>query len=259
MRKYKPLPAWMPVLLAAAVFGLGLLGCSRGPDKKQEAEKHLKIGMQYAEEKQMDQALPELKKAVELDPNSPDARFGLGQVYHALKAYSLAVAEFEHVMRLDPNFPKVHTALANLYYERGLMAWSRAVRLDRTGFWFPDTLRQLPYENKDELIGLIGEYQNTVKSDTVDAETFSKLSQAYFILAGEEYRKAVQANPADTTAQLYLGLTYSEQGYPQKAMEQYQTVKKLAPQMADLLLNVLEQKKKEKVQIEEYLNSKSKP
>jgi Tfp pilus assembly protein PilF len=259
MRRDGLFPVWMPLMLAVGVFGLSLLGCGRGPDKKQEAEKHLKIGMQYAEEKQMDQALPELKKAVELDPDYPDAHFGLGEVYHALKAYTPAVGEFEQVMRLDPNFPKVHTALANLYYERGLMAWGRAVKLDRTGFWFPDTLRKLPYESRDGLIKLIDEYQNTVKSDTVDAETFSKLSQAYFVLAGEEYQKAVLANSVDTTAQLYLGLTYSEQGYPQKAMAQYETVKKLAPQIADLLLNVLQQKEKEKAQIEEHLKTKSKP
>jgi tetratricopeptide (TPR) repeat protein len=257
MRRDGPFAAWMPLFLAIGMLGLSFLGC--GPDKKEEAKKHFKVGIQYAEEKQMDQALPELKRAVELDPNYADARFGLGEVYHALKAYSLAVKEFEEVMRLDPNFPKVHTALANLYYERGLMAWGRAVKLDRTSFWFPDTLRKLPYDNRDGLIKLIGEYQNTVKSDTVDAETFSKLSQAYFVLAGEEYQKAVRADPADTTAQLYLGLTYSEQGYPQKAMARYETVKQLAPQMGDLLRSVLEQKEKEKAQIEEYQKTRSKP
>jgi len=257
MRKDRTLPAWMPLFLAIGMLGLSLLGC--GPDKKEEARQHYKIGIQYAEEKQMDQALPELRRAVELDPGYADARFGLGQVYHALKAYSRAVGEFEEVMRLDPNFPKVHTALANLYYERGLMAWGRAVKFDRMSFWFPDTLRKLHYENRDGLVKLIEEYQNTVRSDTVDAETYSRLSQAYFILAGDEYQKAVQADPADTTAQLYLGLTYSEQGYPQKAMTQYEVVKRLSPSAAELFQGVLEQKEREKQQMEEYKRNKQKP
>jgi cytochrome c-type biogenesis protein CcmH/NrfG len=257
MRRDGPFPAWMPFCLALGILGLSLLGC--GPNKKEEARKHLKIGMQYAEEKQMDHALPELRRAVELDPANADARFGLGQVYHALKAYSRAVGEFEEVMRLDPNFPKVHTALANLYYERGLMAWGRAVKFDRMSFWFPDTLRKLPYENRDGLVKLIEEYQNTVRSDTVDAETYSKLSQAYFILAGEEYQKAVQADSTDSTAQLYLGLTYSEQGYPQKAMAQYEVVKKLSPSMAELLMAILNQKDKEREQMTEYKENKRKP
>jgi len=247
---------WMSLSLAIGILGLSFWGC--GPDKKEEARKHFKIGIQYAEERQMDGALSELKRAVELDPDYAEARFRLGGVYHELKAYSLAVKEFEEVMRLDPNYPRVHTALANLYYERGLMAWGRAVKFDRMSFWFPDTLRKLPYDNRDGLIKLIQEYQNTVKSDTVDAETFSKLSQAYFILAGEEYEKAVRANPADTTAQLYLGLTLSEQGYPQKAMVQYEVVKKLAPNVADLLTGVLEQKDREKAQMEEYKKAQQK-
>lgn len=120
----------------------------------------------------------------------------------------------------------------------------------------PDTLRQLPFEDKAELLKLIEEYQNKLNTDTVDAETFSKLSQAYFICAVEEYQKAIQANPSDTAAQFYLGLTYSEQGYPQRAMAQYEILKKLDPRAGEQLLAMLKQKEKENQELEKLKKRK---
>ncbi len=248
MNKKRDIFDWVGMILLASFV---LLSACGGVDKMEEAEKHFKLGVQYFEERQLEEALKELRQAIELNPQHAGGRYHLGGLYHLVKAYSQAIKEYEEVMRIDPDYPRIHTAFANLYYVRGLMAWGRAVKMDKITFWFPDTTRKLPFEDRDGLVELIQEYHNRVDADTADAETFSKLSQAYFILAAEEYQKAVQASAVDTTAQLYLGLTYSEQGYPDKAMTQHKILKKLDPNSAELLLTVLQQKEKEKTQIEE--------
>jgi tetratricopeptide (TPR) repeat protein len=248
MKKKRDIFGWVGMILLVCFV---LLSACGGMDKKGEAEKHFKIGVQYFEEHQLEEALKELRLAVKLNPEHADAHYNLGGLYHLVKAYSQAIKEYEEVLRIDPNYPRIHTAFANLYYVRGLMAWGRAVKMDRITFWLPDTTRKLPFEDKDGLVELIQEYHNRVDVDTADAETFSKLSQAYFVLAAEEYQKAVQASAVDTTAQLYLGLTYSEQGYPDKAMTQHEILKKLDPNSAELLITILQQKEKEKTQIEE--------
>lgn len=250
MRSPKRVLGWAGLIVVVSVLAFFLGGC-KGKDNKEQAKKHLEVGVQHFKDKELEEALREFKKAVELDPGYADAHYHLGSLYHALKAYSVAIDEFKEVQRLDPAYPRIHTSFANLYYERGLKAWGRAVNFDRISFWLPDTTRKLPYEDKDGLLELIEEYSDKVKSDTSDAETFSKLSQAYFVLAAEEYEKAVQANPSDTTAQLYLGLTYSEQGHPDKAMVQYEVLKKLFPNAAELLIGVLNQKEKEKERLDE--------
>ena len=241
--------AWAGTILLTAL--LLLSGCGGGGDKTEQAEKHFKLGVQYFEEKQMEDALRELRKAVELNPQHADARYHLGSLYHVLKAYSRAVKEYQELLRVNPDYPKVHTAFANLYYERGLMMWSRAVKLDQMAYWLPDTTRKLPFQDKAELTHLVQEYLNKVNVDSADGETYSKLSQAYFILAGDEYELAVEANPKDTTAQLYLGMTYSEQGYSQKAWARYEVIKEFDPSAAQLLNTILEQKEREKKDIEE--------
>lgn len=237
------------MMLLASLFLLS--GCGGGGgDKTEQAEEHFRLGAQYFADKQLDDALRELKKALELNPQHTHARYHLGSLYHTAKAYSLALKEYKELLRIDPNYPRVHTGFANLYYERGLMAWSRAVKRDQVAYWLPDTTRQLPFEDKTGLVALVQEYHNKIEVDSAEAETYSKLSQAYFILAGDEYEMAVKANPKDTTAQLYLGMTYSEQGYPYKAWARYEVIKEFDPSAAELLNTILKQKEREEADIE---------
>jgi Tfp pilus assembly protein PilF len=247
---------WAVTVLVISLFLLFFSGCGKKTEKTKESteqvKKRVELGVQYLKENKANEALQELSQAIQLDPDYADAHFYLGALYHALTGYSPAIKEYEEVLRINPSYPKIHTALANVYYERGLRAWGKAIKLDRVTYWFPDTLKQLPFKNRDELVGLIEEYTNKLEADTLNAETFSKLSQANFLLAAEEYQKAIQVDSLDTNAQLYLGLTYSEQGYPHKAMAQHDVLNRLDPRSGDLLLTVLRQKEKEKQDLEKY-------
>ena len=243
MKKKTRIFGWAGVVLLVSLFLFFSGGCGKKTD---QAKEHFELGVKYFEKQKAKEALQEFKQAIQLDPEYADAHFQLGALFHTLRAYDSATAEYKEVLRINPNYPRIHTALANVYYEIGLRAWGKAVKLDQLAYWEPDTLRQLPFKDRDELLGLIEGYQNKLKADTVDAETISKLSQANFLLAADEYQKAIGANSSDTTAQLYLGLTYSEQGYPAKAMAQHEILKKLDPRAGELLLTVLKQKEKEK-------------
>ncbi|MGB8657019.1 MAG: tetratricopeptide repeat protein [Candidatus Zixiibacteriota bacterium] len=231
---------WLMVVLSFSVV------CKK---KMDEAKKHFDLGVQYESQQMVPDAIAEFRKAIQISPDYTDALFQLGSLYHLTKAYSSAIEEYEKVLRINPNYPKIHTAIANVHYERGIKAWTRAVRLNQWDFWEPDTLRQLPAKNKAELVKLIEVYLEKVKADSTDAATFSNLSQACFVLAVDEYQKAVQANPLDTTAQLFLGLSYSEQGYPYKAMARSEVLKNIDPRQANVVIGTLKQKEEEK----EYL------
>jgi Tfp pilus assembly protein PilF len=243
------------VMATLAFSMLALLAGGCGGDKAEQARKHLEKGVEFFHQKQMEEALEEVQKAIQLDPEYAEAHFHLGGFYHTLKDYMTAINQYKKVLRIDPDYPQAHTALANVYYELGLTAWGKSVKLDRKSFWLPDTLRKLPYQDRTELEKLIEQYYTQVRSDTSNAETFSKISQANFILAAEEYEEAVQANASDTSAQLYLGLTYSEQGYHHKAMAQYELLKELSPNAADMLMSILKQKEREKEQMEQIKKS----
>ena len=234
-------------LLIIMLFFSFTVACGK---KAEQAKKRFDLGVQYEEQKMTEQAIQEYKQAIQLNPKFADAHYRLGTLYHHLKAYSSALDEYQKVLQIDPNFRGIHTAIADAYYVRGLLAWVRAMKLDRMTYWHADTSTQLPYRDKTELLNLIQDYQNSIKTDTSDAATFSKLSQAYYILTVDEYQKAIQANPSDTAAILYLALTYLEQGYPQKAMTEYENLQKVDPRAAAVLQKVFEQKEKEKAYYE---------
>ena len=230
-------------LLMIAILLSFTIACSK---KTEQAKKHFDLAIQYEEQKMPEQAIQEYKKAIQLNPQYAKAHLRLGALYHSLNAFSSALDEYQKVLQINPKYPGIHTVIAHVYYVRGMTAWVKAMKLDQMAYWQADTSRQLPYRDKAELLDLIKTYQNDLKSDTTNALTYSKLSQANYILAVDEYQKAITDNPADTSAILYLALTYSEQGYPQKAMTEYENLEQVDPRAAGVLKKMFAEKEKEK-------------
>jgi tetratricopeptide (TPR) repeat protein len=212
------------------------------------AEAHYELGVLYDEKEDHAGAAQELQKAININPNYADAHFRLGILYQALRGYDQTLSQFEEVLRINPNFPRIHTAMGNVYYERGVRTWGKAIKLDWS-YLLPDTLKEIAYKNKDELRKAIESYINTTEFDTTNAAAYAKLSQAYYTWAQDEYQKAIAVDPSDTIAQLQLGLTFLERGYQNKAMNQSEALKKLDPRAADLLLQEIQHKEQEEMEL----------
>lgn len=208
------------------------------------AEAHYELGILYEEKEDLRAAFQEFQEVIRINPDYAEAHLHLGTIYHRLRGYSQALTEYQEVQRIDPNFPRIHTAIGNVYYERGIRAWGRAITFNWS-YLLPDTTKEITYKSRDDLIRALEGYIDSVDLDTTNAEAFHKLSQAYFLLAQEEYEKAIAVNSADTVAQLQLGLTFSERGYQNRAMEQYEVLKTLHPRAAETLLQVILHKEKD--------------
>jgi tetratricopeptide (TPR) repeat protein len=61
---------------------------------------HLDLGAALAEQKQYQDAVEPLQRAVQLDPSRPDAHYRLGRVYRALGKTAAAEQEFKKVQEL---------------------------------------------------------------------------------------------------------------------------------------------------------------
>jgi tetratricopeptide (TPR) repeat protein len=223
------------------------------------AEAHYELGVLYQEKADQEgalreiqqaeadygNALRELQQAIKTNPDYAEAHFHLGSVYQVLGGYDQAINEFEEVLRINLNFPRIHTAIGNVYYLKGITAYKRAIRLDWWSYLRPDTLKEIPYKDKDELKKAIENYIGATQSDTNNAAAYSKLSQAYYTWAQDEYQKAIAVDSLDTNAQLFLGLTFLERGYPNKATLQYEVLKNLDPKAANMLLQITQREEQE--------------
>jgi tetratricopeptide (TPR) repeat protein len=67
----------------------------------------------------LDQVESLLKKAIALDPSSPEAHLQLGNLYSQRHLYAEAVPEYQEALRLSPNVPDAHFRLGQAYSHVG--------------------------------------------------------------------------------------------------------------------------------------------
>ena len=80
---------------------------------------------------EFDDAIQEMKKALELNPLSLHVGVDLGRAYYFARQYDLAIAEFRKVIALDPNFARAHSQLGMALVEKG--QYDEALAELRTG------------------------------------------------------------------------------------------------------------------------------
>jgi tetratricopeptide (TPR) repeat protein len=76
------------------------------PSKKQRAEQHIRVAQQYLRQQRPDLAIPELQKAVALEPQNVDARGNLGVLLFFRGDYAGAVPELRVAVKLRPGLWK---------------------------------------------------------------------------------------------------------------------------------------------------------
>jgi len=111
MRRAKVLKGFA-VLLSLCAF----LSCS---SKEKQAQKHFSKGFGYQDQGELDKAIEEYKKAIELNPNYTRAYTNLGTVYLEKKDYDRAIQQFKKVLELNYFDRKAHYNLGLAYLNKG--------------------------------------------------------------------------------------------------------------------------------------------
>ena len=101
------------------VVAAALLLAACGPSAGERGQQHLAKGTTLLQEKQYDAAVTELAKAVELTPDSIDARTKLGNAYRGLKQYDRAVESYRAAKKIDRYVPAPHVENARALVEMG--------------------------------------------------------------------------------------------------------------------------------------------
>ena len=81
------------------------------PSKKQQAEQHIRASQQYLRQQRPDLAIPELQKAVMLEPQNVDARGNLGVLLFFRGDYAGAIPELQVAVKLKPDLWKLQGLL----------------------------------------------------------------------------------------------------------------------------------------------------
>ena len=74
---------------------------------------HINLGLALMAKNQLDEAIAEFKKAIELDPKDAIAHYNLGIALQAKNHLDEAIAEYRKAIELDPNYAGPTTTSAS--------------------------------------------------------------------------------------------------------------------------------------------------
>lgn len=98
---------------AMAVIVVLLGSCATSEETKQKSKGYYQEGMATLE-KDRQKAFVSFQKAVQLDPDNKDARYGLGHLLVYQGKLPQAEVEFREAIRIDENYSEAHTYLGQV-------------------------------------------------------------------------------------------------------------------------------------------------
>lgn len=177
---------------ALAVVTLGVLtGCG-----KQTSDEYIKDAQQYVAQNNPSAAIVALKNAVQLEPQSAEARFALGKLYMQQNQFDSAEKELNRALDYGFNPTQVLPLLTQAYQRTG--AYSALSKLEHQEAGLTSVERaEIGYFKLVALVRInkIDE-ANLLIEELRDLETssvYKGLIEAYTIVLAEDYEKAAEA------------------------------------------------------------------
>ena len=140
-------------------------------------------GISYKEERQLDRALKDFNKALELSPNFAEAYNNRGNVYRNMGDLSKAFDDYDTAIRLKPDFADAYNNRGVAYgikgqVDRAIEDFNKATSLNPV---YADAYcnRGNAYLLKGEFDKAIEDYSRSIKHSPKDAMSYSNRSVAY--------------------------------------------------------------------------------
>jgi tetratricopeptide (TPR) repeat protein len=250
------------------VLGMILLltACAGGSktekkDKNLAIEEHFQLARNAAERGNLDEAVRQYKRVLELDPKNAKAHLNLGIVYGRqwnliieppkdildLAAYHLEqlpktsmwkkeVSEYKEALRIDPNFAEAHFNLGVAYQEKGnhkeaIAEYQKTLQIYPNYLEAHNNLGILYFRN-----GLLDqafmEYQRTIEIKPDYAKGYYNIGGVYrekkkMDEAITSFQKALEINPNFAEAHYSLAVMYYEKQEFKLAIEHCDQARKL--------------------------------
>jgi tetratricopeptide (TPR) repeat protein len=122
-----------PLLVSALLIG-SLSGCATSEGSAQKSKGYYQEGVASLEYDQQ-KAFVSFQKAVKLDPNNKEARYGLGHILALQGKLVLAEEEFTVATKLDENFSEAYTYLGQVLEKQE--RWTEAIAAFRQALTNP--------------------------------------------------------------------------------------------------------------------------
>ena len=186
---------------------------STPPEPQKQAAIHANLGYAYERSKDLDQAIEEYKKVIELTPNNADAFATLAAAYGEKGLTAEAVNAYQKSLELRPNDKETLRTFGALCRDNNLFVESTHI------------------------------YEQLYSFDKNDAEAIRSLAWLYLKIesypkAIEMYRKLLAMEPENMGERLNLAIAYEKNSQPDSAIVQYEKVLHAQPENSQLYCNI---------------------
>jgi tetratricopeptide (TPR) repeat protein len=213
----------LPLAFGLAVLvGLAATGCSEA-----RKQRHLERGVKFAEAGKHNEAIIELRNAIQIDPDFAPARHALGRSYRAKSWPAWAQLEFQLALKVTPDLLPARMDLGRVSVE--LEAWDdaleqgqaiRAKELDNpVGLYLVAAAlngKGKPKEALEILAEVKGDAMPTPELETTRAGALAGLDR--FAEAEKAYRGVLARDPKAIDALIGLGRLLFHQGKREEAL-----------------------------------------
>jgi len=165
------------------------------------------LGFAYAQKGDMDDAIVQFQKAVEINPYFPAARYNLGKALTQKGRLDEAIIQFQKTLEVNPTFAEAQNDIGNIYLQRG--------QVDEAIAQYKKALAINP--NYDLAYNNIGN---------------ALLQKGKRREAAIQYQEALAVNPSYAEAHYNLGVVLLQEKKPDEAISQFQDALAVEPSLA---------------------------
>lgn len=214
--------------------------------RPEDADIYYKSGLAFLERDQLDLALNEFRKALEINPQHIEALHESGVVYLRKGELDQAAVKFHQVIKIKSDLPIAHRNLGMIYLtkksiDQAIREFKEAVQLAPHEFYSHYLLGKAFLEKGIEELAIL-EFQETVRLNQSFPEVRKELAYIYhqkgheednailFEKAIKEIKSALVNSPDDGEAHELLGELYLDTGTYSPAIFEFQEALRLKPE-----------------------------
>ena len=190
---------------------------SNAPYPTLDAKEYLRRGIEAEQRGQNAEAIQDLTKSIELNPELAEAYYTRGLAFSNQDEYEHAIQDYTKAIELNPEFAEACYFRGSAYsiqgeYERAIEDWTKAIELkpDDAGTYI---LRGLTYYDQGEYEHVIEDSTKAIELEPDNAGTYFLRGHAYILQGShdqaiQDFNKAVGLDPTDPKAYYARGLAW---------------------------------------------------
>lgn len=196
--------------------------------------------------KQYNEALKDLNKAIELNPNYYDARKSRGMVLNNLGKFNDAILDLEHCLKINPNdaYTNMSLGISHSYLDKNdeaLKYFNKALELEKN---YAEALsgRGVVYAKKGMFDLSLNDFNIAININPSNTDIYSNRGILFAQMnkaeeALKDFNKAIELNPNFASAYINKGMTLIQLGNKIEACENFKTAFKLGASNAKNFLS----------------------